>query len=339
MKAILLLLIALAIPAAVSAQDDRLRVSDDRLRIYGVAVELYRHGQVDDALRIAGSWKSTVVKSDGGRIIAARDHRLASGVALLMTELARRDSSAGATERLALAEAIVTSLSRGLPETKAFQEHWYAFVASLLIAELDPSSARIMIDRGMRLVGKTSRLLLLSGMALEVSTYPHATCPTPDCQLSGDRRARALTLAADAYREASALDPHLADAHLRLARALHLLGDAAGARQELAEAERISNRAELLYLVALFRADLKQADGDLKGAAADAEHAVALGPEFQSARIALAHLNDRLGQADRSRQIVDRLLKLPPVGDPWWDFKQPTEDADSLEAMRASLRE
>ena len=85
--------------------------------------------------------------------------------------------------------------------------------------------------------------------------------------------------------------------------------------------------------------DLKQADGDLKGAAADAEHAVALGPEFQSARIALAHLNDRLGQADRSRQIVDRLLKLPPVGDPWWDFKQPTEDADSLEAMRASLRE
>jgi hypothetical protein len=84
---------------------------------------------------------------------------------------------------------------------------------------------------------------------------------------------------------------------------------------------------------------LKQQDGDLKGAAADAEHAIALGPEYQSARIALAHLNDRLGLADRSRQIVDRLIKLPLVGDPWWDFKQPTEDVDSLEAMRSFLRE
>jgi len=338
-KAILLLLIALAVPAAVSAQDDRLRVSDDRLRLYGVAVELYRRGQVDDALRIAGSWKSTVVRSDGGRIIAARDPRLAPGVALLMTELARRDSRAGGPERLALAEAIVTSLRRGPPDTKAFQEHWYAFVASLLIADLDPFSARAVIDRGQRLVGKSSRLLLLTGMALEVSTYPHATCPTADCRLSDDRRARTLTLAADAYREASEFDPHLADAHLRLGRVLHLVGDTDGARQELAEAERITNRAELLYLVALFRADLKQQDGDLKGAAADAEHAIALGPEYQSARIALAHLNDRLGLADRSRQIVDRLLKLPPVGDPWWDFKQPTEDVDSLEAMRAYLRE
>ena len=105
MKALLLLLIALAVPAAVSAQDDRLRVYDDRLRIYSVAVELYQVGQVDDALRIAGSWKSAVVKSDGGRIIAARDPRLAPGVALLMTELARRDSSAGGPERLALAES------------------------------------------------------------------------------------------------------------------------------------------------------------------------------------------------------------------------------------------
>ena len=53
------------------------------------------------------------------------------------------------------------------------------------------------------------------------------------------------------------------------------LGDYRGARQELAEAERITNRADLLYLVALFRADLKQEDGDLHGAAADAERAVA----------------------------------------------------------------
>src|SRR5204862_6803617 len=106
-------------------------------------------------------------------------------------------------ERLSLAETIVTSLRRGPPQTKAFQEYWYAFVASLLIAELDPSNARTVIDRGLRLVGASSRLLLLSGMALEVSTYAYATCPVVDCRSSDERRT--LTLAADAYREASAL--------------------------------------------------------------------------------------------------------------------------------------
>jgi cytochrome c-type biogenesis protein CcmH/NrfG len=57
--------------------------------------------------------------------------------------------------------------------------------------------------------------------------------------MSDERRANAA-LAADAYREASELDPHPADAHLRLGR-VHV-GDADGARQELAEAERITNR-------------------------------------------------------------------------------------------------
>jgi hypothetical protein len=86
-KAILLLLIALAVPAAVSAQDDR-------LRICGVAVE--RTGADRSTTRCALRVPEIDRRQERRRaIIAARDPRLAPGVALLMTELARRDSRAG----------------------------------------------------------------------------------------------------------------------------------------------------------------------------------------------------------------------------------------------------
>ena len=147
---------------------------------------------------------------------------------------------------------------------------------------------------------------LLSGIALEVSTYPHATCLAADCRLCDDRLARNLSLAANAYRRGERTRSTLSPTRTCGWDACCIsLGDRHGARQELAEAERITNRVELLYLVALFRADLNQQAGDLQGCAAEAERAVSLGPEFQSARIALAHLSDQLGTADRSRQIVD----------------------------------
>ena len=335
MKTILLLLALLAIPPAISAQDDL----HDPLRMYRAAVILYQGKQAGAALRLAGSWKPESVRRDTRRLIEDRDGRLAPGVALLLTEVVRRDMGPGGAERLGIAEFIVANLGRNSPAIREFQERWYAFITSVFIAGLDADPARAVINRGLKLVGETSRLQLLSGIAYEVSTYPPATCPASDCRRSEDQRARNMTLAADAYRRASALDPHSPDAHLRLGRALHLVGDRDGARQELREAERLGSRAELLYLVALFRADLHQQDGDLRSAANEAEHAVNLGPLYQSARIALAHLSDQLGMADRSRTIVGELLQLPTVGDPWWEFRQPDEDLDSLEWLNAYIRQ
>ena len=185
-------------------------------------------------------------------------------MALLMSELARRDSKAAGPEQLVVAETLVRNLRRNTPDAKAFQERWYSFMTSLFIAELNPSVARILVDRGLRLVGQSPRLHLLSGIAFEVATYPHVTCLADDCRSSENQRAmvRNLTLAAEAYRQASALDPHAPEPHLRLGRVLHLLGDRDGARQELMEVERVTSNVELLYLVALFRADLSQEAGD-----------------------------------------------------------------------------
>jgi tetratricopeptide (TPR) repeat protein len=330
----LLIVSVLAVPVMAPAQDDPLRV-------YRIAVVLYQGGQTNEALRLAGPWRPETVRSDARRLIGDRDARLAPGVALLMTELARRNSTAGGPEQFAIAEALVSNLRKNSPDTKAFQERWYAFMTSLFIDELNPAGARALINRGLRVAGESARLLLLSGIAFEMSTYPHAPCPEANCRSNRDQNeiARNLTLAATIYRRASALDPHSADAHLRLGRVLHLAGDRNGARQELVEVERLTNRVELLYLVALFRADLSQEEGNLRAAATEAERAVTLAPEYQSARIALAHLSDQLGMPDRSRRIVDQLLKLPPAGDPWWEFRQPAQDAESLEWMRAYVRQ
>jgi tetratricopeptide (TPR) repeat protein len=327
----ILLLATLLIPASASAQDD------DRLHMYRVAVIMYRGGQPDAAVRVAESWK-TAIRRDARQLLADRDRRLAPAVALLLTESARRDTRAGGSEQLAAAELLVSSLRRDAPDILAFQERWFAFMTSVFIAELNPSPARTLITRGLRVVGDSWRLELLSGIVYEMSTYPHVVCPVADCRLSGERRARVMTLAAEAYRRASALDPHSPDAHLRLGRVLDLLGDREGARQELREAERIGNRADLLYLVALFRADLYRQDGDLRNAVTEAERAISLGPEYQSARIALAQLSDLMGMAERSRKIVDELLRLPKAGDPWWEFKQPEEDRESFEWLNAYLR-
>jgi tetratricopeptide (TPR) repeat protein len=332
-KAIVLLLVALGIPASISAQED------DRMRMYRVAVIMYQGRQADAALRVAATWKPDSVRRDARQLLDDRDRRLAPGVAVLLTESARRDTRAGGPERLAVAELLVSSLRRNSPDILAFQERWFAFMTSVFIAELNPSPARTMITRGLRVVGSSSRLELLSGIAYEMSTYPYATCPATDCRLSDDRRARVLTLASDAYRRASALDPHSPDAHLRLGRVLGLLGDRDGARQELREAERMGQRADLLYLVALFRADLYRQDGDLRAAATEAERAVNLRPDYQSARIALAQLSDQMGMAERSRTIVDELLRLPRAGDPWWEFKQPEEDRESFEWLNAYVRQ
>lgn len=330
MTRILLLVAALAVPAVLSAQDDP-------LRFYRIAVELYRLGQTGDSLRLARSWRIATVQSDGKRLFDDADRRLAPGMALLMTELGRRNSTAGGPEQFAVAEMLVRGF-RGSPDLKAFQERWYAFMASTFTDELNLPGARTLIERGMRIVGESPHLLLMSGRVFEMSTYPHATCP--DCRPDDDQAVfRNLTRAAEAYRRATALDPHSAEGHLRLGRVLQLLGDRGGARQELGEVERITTSAELLYLVALFRSDLNQEEGDVRAAAAEAERAVSIGPDYQSARIALAHLSDRLGQADRSRQIVDRLLRLPPAGDPWWEFRQPSQDIDSLEWMRNHIRQ
>ena len=318
-----------------SAQDSL----NDPLRMYRAAVVLYQGKQADAALRLAGAWKPESVRRDAPRLVKDPDVRLALGVALLLTELARRDMGGSGPANLGLAELLVSNLGGNSPDIRAFQERWYAFVISVFIAELNPAPARPVINRGLKIVGESSRLQMLSGIVHEVSTYPYSTCPVSDCRISNDQRARSLTLAAEAYRRASALDPHSPDAHLRLGRALHLLGDRDGARQELGEAERLGNRAELLYLVALFRADLNQQDGDLRSAANEAEHAVNLGPLYQSARIALAHLSDQMGMADRSRKIVVELLQLPAVGDPWWEFRQPAEDLDSLEWLNAYIRQ
>jgi tetratricopeptide (TPR) repeat protein len=317
----ILLAAALAFPAAAAAQNE------DPLRAYRAAVLLYQNTQADAALSAADSWRPEIVRRDAVRLVDDRNPRLAPGVALLVTELARRDSSAGGAARIAVAEALVRNFRRDSPGIREFQERWYAFAASMLIAELNPSGARALLDRGLRLVGDSSRLLFMSGVAVELASYPDAA------------PARNLQQAADAYRRATVLDPHLADAHLRLGRALHRLGDRDGARQELAEVERISTTADALYLTALFRADLNQDDGDIQAAAAEAERAVSIGPEYQSARIALAHSNDRLGLFDRSSQIVKQLLRLPRAGDPWWEFQQPPQDIASLDWMRVYVRQ
>ena len=216
-----------------------------------------------------------------------------------MTELRRRDSTAGGPEQLAVAEMLVRGF-RSSPDLQAFQERWYAFMASVFTDELNLPGARTLIERGLPWL-----------VRVRVCCSSRAWCSrcppihTPPARIAGRttiRRSREL----DAFRRglppSDGARPAFRRGTLRLGRMLQLLGNCSSARQELGEVERITTSAALLYLAALFRSDLNQEEGDMGAAAAEAERAMSIGPDYQSARIALAHLSDQLGQADRSRR-------------------------------------
>jgi tetratricopeptide (TPR) repeat protein len=137
-----------------------------------------------------------------------------------------------------------------------------------------------------------------------------------------EERAFRLEQAQTAYRQAIALDPTLAEAHLRLGHVLLLTGKVDEADAAFARASAETGDRRWRYLAEMLRADGADARGDRAAARRHYQAATDAWPDAQSPVLALSRLEASAGDWPAAQA---RLAALEPrVGgraeDPWWAY-------------------
>jgi len=135
-------------------------------------------------------------------------------------------------------------------------------------------------------------------------------------------RAYRLEQALAAYRQAVALDPTLAEAHLRLGHVLLLAGKADEADAAFARASAETGDRRWRYLAEMLRADAADARGDRAAARQRYQAALAAWSDAQSPVLALSRLDASDGDWAAAQA---RLSALGPraggrAEDPWWAY-------------------
>jgi tetratricopeptide (TPR) repeat protein len=137
-----------------------------------------------------------------------------------------------------------------------------------------------------------------------------------------EERAFRLEQAVAGYRQATVLDPTLAEAHLRLGHALLLLGKTEEADAALARALDATADPRWRYLAEMLRADAADAGGDRAAARRRYQAALEAWPEAQSPVLALSRLDASAGDWPAAQA---RLAAFGPRAggrseDPWWAY-------------------
>ena len=155
--------------------------------------------------------------------------------------------------------------------------------------------------------------------------------------------ARARQRAEKLYRRAVEVAPALHEARLRLGRVLFergASGDSAGELQRvLAESRNVRQR----YLAALFLGAVHEREGRLDAAIGSYALALSAQPDSQSARVALASVMQRKGDAAAARDTIapfaGRRTNQRQPEDPWWTYPlgQAEEGRVGLERLRAAV--
>ena len=221
-----------------------------------------------------------------------------------------------------------------------YKERWYVLASTALLARTDPLNASRVIDAGRRHFKNNATLKMLEGVVEEMrghimNSNLHdvrtitAMTPTP-------ARLR-LNYAQACYRDALKLDPHLAEARLRLGRVLYLRNEPRPAQAELETVAATATEPRLAYLAHLFLGAVAQQQNDRDSARRHYEQAIAIAPEHQTAYIALSFLEDMSGDAARAQRVVaERPMPASRDNDdPWWEYQNGGVDMAAYEWLRA----
>jgi tetratricopeptide (TPR) repeat protein len=137
-----------------------------------------------------------------------------------------------------------------------------------------------------------------------------------------EERAFRLEQALAGYRQATTLDPTLAEAHLRLGHVLLLTGKVDDADAAFARASTETADKRWRYLAEMLRADAADARGDRAAARQRYQAALAAWPEAQSPVLALSRIDASSGEWTEAQARLGTLS--PRAGgraeDPWWAY-------------------
>jgi tetratricopeptide (TPR) repeat protein len=301
--------------------------SDD----YASAVEEYRAGDPNEAIRRVARWPESAV-----------------------TEAVRQWAKLQARDRFAAAVMLHTELGAAildsLPHQTAVQlrhaeDLLDALSARRGVVSLFSSNARLdAADRYAReALGRFPRdpiLILEKGIILELgAAYTMPLPPSPSlargrAPASAPRAFGTLESAAAEYRRALEIDPHLAVARLHLGRVRAEQGDSR-ARDDLAAALADAKDDRTRYLAHLFLGAVAERRHDFDQAANAYEAAHAIGERYQTPFVALSRIELARGHADRARQLAHELAGLERADDdPWWAYHQGSIDDAALQWLR-----
>jgi len=276
--------------------------SADRERDYKHALDLYRRSQyresIESLIEIGPVPLQEAEKAETNFDFRAKDtHRLESAAVMPL------DAAASAYQRRQIFSSVVfQSMSvrvinrlRELGARSPAMRQWYLADAALLEGARDFQQLRSLTADARALFPRDARILLSSGSALETE-------------------GKHLDDAAAFYRASLAVDASNAQSHVRLARVLLRLGDAAGS---LAELDRMPAPSEerMAYFRELFRGAALAALG--RPVEAERKFVSALEWNAQAPYLGIAESMASRGDDAGARKAIAKLLTANVDQEPW----------------------
>jgi tetratricopeptide (TPR) repeat protein len=327
-------------------------------------VERYLAGDRQDAVAGLDRWDGGSLKREVKELLATAGYRVVDpqhaerlilAATMLHTDRALLDRENGARASFELQLEMAWSWvklglrRRDCAGCPGFARRWYLAAGLILQFELDLMRARPFLLEGIERFSDDPRLLLALGSTDEALASRRLYEPPRDAltrrgaarEHQGERfhRESRLREAESRYRKALAADPGLVEARLRLGRVLSLTGRTAEAAAELEKATAGARAPSHRYLSRLFLGDVREAQGDLPGAAESYRQAAAVVDSAQTAHLALGRALDILGDHDGAQRALERAA---PRGsrvftpDPWWRY--PYGQIDELDPLLDELR-
>ena len=213
---------------------------------------------------------------------------------------------------------------------------WYRAVSAHLFQAGNLAELSDHLTRARQVFPRSADLLFDCGAFHHELSSPAIQASLQELRANGvradvDSRVAELQRAERFFRDALAMAPNHASAHLRLGHTLGALGRHQEAAAELRRAIDVKPDQPSAYLAALLLGHQEEALGRGDEARRQYEYAANLYPKAQSPRLALSALDRRTGDVVSARRALEALAAESKLDDPWWEFYRPHEyDADGL---------
>jgi len=149
-----------------------------------------------------------------------------------------------------------------------------------------------------------------------------------------------LRLAEQLYKHAIERNPNYLEARIRLGRVLGLRGRHKEAVDQLRQGQTATEPV-LQFYAHLFLGGELEALGNGAEARQSYERAAALAPTAQSPLLGLSRLAEQAGDRVAARELIARVLNLPPIeperADPWWVYE--VVQARAVDGLLADVRQ
>jgi tetratricopeptide (TPR) repeat protein len=259
-------------------------------------------------------------------MVAPEDLPAAAGSRMMPSAVQLRDGRASAVGNIAVhyalareAAALVMSASDGMSVAR----QWYFATLAYLQNGRNYAALLPHLETARITMPADAKIWLWSGVAYENLGAPPIQVAADELSARIETPSLLYARAEGFLRHALELDPVCPECWLRLGRVEQLSGNDDEAATLLARAESQLTSPELKYYAALFAGRAAESLNNIDAARSGYVRAMALFPQAQSPRLALAELAFRNAEQDLALSGVRTMFITAGNrrnGDPWWNY-------------------